>query len=98
MAVADGRSAIMAEDYLGAFRVSTHSGAEARLLMRGRIHEFARAIPSLEPTASAHREARSQGGAPLREFVYLDEVSVFSLISSRLGQSRQSSPPQSPRP
>jgi len=31
------------------------------------------------------RAARRQGEAPLREFVYLDEVSVFSLISSRLG-------------
>jgi hypothetical protein len=28
---------------------------------------------------------RKQRDAPLREFVYLDEVSVFSLISSRLG-------------
>lgn len=31
------------------------------------------------------RAARKQGEALLREFVYLDEVSVFSLISSRLG-------------
>jgi hypothetical protein len=31
------------------------------------------------------RAARKQEAAPLREFVYLDEVSVFSLISSRLG-------------
>ncbi len=31
------------------------------------------------------RAARKRGEATLREFVYLDEVSVFSLISSRLG-------------
>jgi hypothetical protein len=31
------------------------------------------------------RAARRQGETLLREFVYLDEVSVFSLISSRLG-------------
>jgi len=31
------------------------------------------------------RAARKQDERPLREFVYLDEVSVFSLISSRLG-------------
>ncbi len=31
------------------------------------------------------RAALKEGAAPLREFVYLDEVSVFSLISSRLG-------------
>lgn len=31
------------------------------------------------------RAARELGEAPLREFIYLDEVSVFSLISSRLG-------------
>ncbi len=31
------------------------------------------------------RAARRQEAAPLREFVYLDEVSVFSLTSSRLG-------------
>lgn len=31
------------------------------------------------------RAARKRGGDRLREFVYLDEVSVFSLISSRLG-------------
>jgi len=31
------------------------------------------------------RAARKRRGDPLREFVYLDEVSVFSLISSRLG-------------
>lgn len=31
------------------------------------------------------RAARSQSHSLLREFVYLDEVSVFSLISSRLG-------------
>ena len=31
------------------------------------------------------RAARKQEAAPLREFVYLDEVSVFSLTSSRLG-------------
>lgn len=31
------------------------------------------------------RAMRRQSDAPLREFVYLDEVSVFSLISSRLG-------------
>ena len=31
------------------------------------------------------RVLRREGTAPLREFVYLDKVSVFSLISSRLG-------------
>ena len=31
------------------------------------------------------RALRKEGTSPLREFVYLDEVSVFSLISSRLG-------------
>lgn len=32
-----------------------------------------------------HRAARDRREANLREFVYLDEISVFSLISSRLG-------------
>lgn len=31
------------------------------------------------------RAARQLEGAPLREFVYLDEVSVYSLVASRMG-------------
>lgn len=35
--------------------------------------------------------ARRAGG-PLREFVYLDDVAVYSLLASRKGASQRSSP------
>lgn len=46
--------------------------------LQGRLRRWRRKL-------RRQRAARKQGGAPLREFVYLDEVSVFSLTSSRLG-------------
>lgn len=45
-----------------------------RLGLRERIRRWRR-----------RRAARKERSTPLREFVYLDEVSVFSLLASRVG-------------
>jgi len=52
--------------------------------LKERFEKFLRHIQSLHPWAN-RRKSRTVDRGVLREFVYLDEVSVYSLLSSRFG-------------
>ena len=85
----------MAEDYLGGYaRVADLKGSVLSPLTRTEMMNVRERFRRWRHRAQRRRALRKEETSPLREFVYLDEVSVFSLISSRLGPGGYGSPPR----
>ncbi|KAA0234619.1 MAG: ATP-dependent zinc metalloprotease FtsH [Acidimicrobiales bacterium] len=86
LAVADERSVIVAEDAIGGYervgsqrrRTRTIRGGCTGVSLRSRWQGWRR-------RRRREKAAKDTTDAPLRECVYLDEVSVYSLLSSRIG-------------